>query len=96
MPSLNMTDKVKNDSGVPEHLQEIYRIQTNHNGGKWSNCYGLLTKSEASVYWRGQSAFNGYQARLLCRGKEIERKGDHLSDDDSPRSQSTKNNYPSM
>lgn len=66
----------RNDTSVPEHMQKHYRIQLRHNRGPWIDRYGDLNKAQAGIYWAGQSAFNGWQARLLERGKEIARKGD--------------------
>lgn len=66
-----------NDTRVPEHLQKHFRIQTRAPGGMWINLYGDLTATESSIYWKGQCAHNGHQARLLKRNKEIARKGDN-------------------
>ena len=65
-----------NDTSIPEHIQKHYHIQLRHGKGAWMDRFGELNKSQARLYWAGQSAFNGWQARLLERGKEIARKGD--------------------
>jgi len=63
-----------NNTGIPEALQKHYRVQIRRGAGAWMDRYGDLNKAQADIYWREQAAFNGGQARLLCRGKEIARK----------------------
>jgi hypothetical protein len=65
-----------NDTRIPEHMQKHYRIQLRHGNGAWMDRFGELNKAQASIYWAGQTAFNGWEARLLKRGKEIARKGE--------------------
>ena len=65
-----------NDTSIPAHMQKHYSIQLSHNKGTWMDRFGELNEAQAGIYWAGQSAFNGWQARLLKRGKEIARKGD--------------------
>lgn len=62
--------------GIPDYLQKHYQIQIRRGSGGWIDKYGPLNKAEADMYWKGQCAHNGWQARLLWRHEEIDRKGE--------------------
>lgn len=62
------------DSRIPEQLQKHYRIQIRYGSNAWMDRYGDLNKAQADIHWQGQSAHNGWKARLLHRGKVIAEK----------------------
>jgi len=57
-------------------MSAMYRIQVRNKDTAWVNLYGLLTAAQASVYWAGQSAHNGWKARLKCGNRVVCEKGD--------------------